>query len=331
MNIQNGETDNNSPSGYTSDIGNEMATSAPLQIEHSFSNIQECYVSASGHTRMFSATRYGKRYMLKCLKPDFLFTPFYRQALVKEFEIGLQMDHPNICRTIGMEEVEGLGQTIVMEYIDGKTLAETIARNQLTAEMAQQLSRQLADALDYMHNKQIIHRDLKPANIMVTHNGHNAKVIDFSLSDSDTFNVLKQPAGTSGYIAPEQLLPDAKPNTLSDIYSLGMVMCDMARATGDKDIARMAKACMQREPSRRPESGRDIFAKPHPSARERILAVLLICITLICAIYVSMTVYHRSNSTAEDTEANGTDQDSLLHRSDGNRAVDYRLWPKLHK
>lgn len=329
MNTQNGQTDYNSPSGYTSDIDNEMVTSSELQIEQGFSNIQECYVSASGHTRLFSATRYGKRYMLKCLKPDFIFTPFYRQALVKEFEIGLQMDHPNICRTIGMEEIEGLGQTIVLEYIDGYTLAETMTQHQLTAEMAQQLVRQLADALDYMHNKQIIHRDLKPANIMVTHNGHNAKVIDFSLSDSDTFNVLKQPAGTSGYIAPEQLLPNAKPNILSDIYSLGMVMYDMARETGDKDIARMAKACTQQEPSKRPTCSKEIFAKPHYSFRERILPAILICISIICAIYISITVYRRNHPAAEETNSNSYDNNSITPHSDGNRAVDYRLWPKL--
>lgn len=83
-----------------------------------FSNISEVYVSKSGFSRLLSAVRYGKRYMLKCLKPDFAFTPVYRQALMKEFEIGLQLDHPNICRTISMEPVEELGECIVMEYVD---------------------------------------------------------------------------------------------------------------------------------------------------------------------------------------------------------------------
>ena len=68
---------------------------------------------------------------------------------------------------------------------------------------------------------------------MITHNGHNTKLIDFSLSDSDYFNVLKCPAGSSGYIAPEQLQPDAKPDIKADIYSFGMVVRDMARLTGD--------------------------------------------------------------------------------------------------
>lgn len=55
--------------------------------------------------------------MLKCLKNDFLYTPVYRQALAKEFEIGQQLEHPNICRTIDLEKVDNLGTVVVMEYM----------------------------------------------------------------------------------------------------------------------------------------------------------------------------------------------------------------------
>lgn len=91
-------------SGFVSDIGDESDFNS-TRHNGGFTNISEAYVSKSGFTRMFSAVRYGKRYMLKCLKPDFAYTPTYRQALMKEFEIGLQLDHPNICRTISVETV----------------------------------------------------------------------------------------------------------------------------------------------------------------------------------------------------------------------------------
>ena len=58
----------------------------------------------------------------------------------------------------------------------------------------------------YIHAKQIVHRDLKPSNIMITHNGNHVKLIDFGLSDNDDFALLKQPAGTPGYISPEQIV-----------------------------------------------------------------------------------------------------------------------------
>ncbi len=105
-------------SGFVAGFGGECGFSG-AQHDSGFSNISEVYVSKSGFSRLLSAVRYGKRYMLKCLKPDFAFTPVYRQALMKEFEIGLQLDHPNICRTISMEPVEELGECIVMEYVDG--------------------------------------------------------------------------------------------------------------------------------------------------------------------------------------------------------------------
>lgn len=296
--MNNSDTDilSDSPSGYMSDIDGEMDSAVRIPVQNAFSDISEFYVSKSGHTRLFTATRFGKRYTLKCLKPDFAYTPVYRQALAKEFEIGLQMDHPHICRTIGMEEVAGLGTVIVMEYIDGDTLKSLIDSRTLTPDMARRVTGQLADALGYIHSKQIIHRDLKPSNIMITHNGHNVKLIDFSLSDSDYFNVLKCPAGSSGYIAPEQLQPDAKPDIKADIYSFGMVVRDMAA----------------------------VMSQPRTDSRQRIIVALLACLVAALAVYICVTLYNRS--TAADDARQGNTQ--IETAPDSNRALDYTLWPE---
>lgn len=102
-----------------------------------YKNLKEFYVSKSGHTRLFTATKYGKRFMLKCLKKDFLYIPVYQQALSKEFEIGLQLEHPNICHTIELEQIDNLGTTIVMEYVDGDNLQTLIDRRQITPSLAE--------------------------------------------------------------------------------------------------------------------------------------------------------------------------------------------------
>ena len=120
---------NNDPesnSGYTEDLDKDTNGSESTPIENTYSNLQEYYVSQSGHTRLFTATKYCKRYVLKCLKKDFLYTPVYQQALTKEFEIGLELEHPNICRTLSLEQLPELGTTIVMEHIDGETLKSLI-------------------------------------------------------------------------------------------------------------------------------------------------------------------------------------------------------------
>lgn len=318
-----GASKDTAPSGFTRSIDSEMEQAAPLPVESAFSGLSLCYVSASGHTRLLTATRYGKRYMLKCLKADFLYTPVYRQALTKEFEIGLQLDHPNICRTIGMEEVEGLGATIVMEFIDGDTLESLIAAHALTAPMARRAARQLAAALDYLHSKQITHRDLKPSNIMVTHTGHNVRLIDFSLADSDNFSVLKLPAGTSGYIAPEQLLPGAKADPQADIWSLGMVMLDMARATGDKNLARAARACTRRRPEARPTCSAEIFAATRGTRLQRVAAIALLCAIAALALHIAATLHRRAALPPTDAAASPADS-----AGDGNRAMDISQWPE---
>lgn len=143
MNNSDTEILDDSPSGYMSDIDGEMDSAVRIPVQNAFRDISEFYVSRSGHTRLLTATRFGKRYTLKCLKPDFAYTPVYRQALAKEFEIGLQMDHPHICRTISMEEVAELGTVIVMEYIDGDTLKSLIDSKMLTPDMARRVTSSL--------------------------------------------------------------------------------------------------------------------------------------------------------------------------------------------
>lgn len=149
------DTNNQSTSGYTTDINSEHDF-VTARHDCDFSNICEYYVSKSGYTRMFTAVRYGKRYVLKCLKADFLYTPVYHQALMKEFEIGLQLEHPGICRTISMETVDKLGDCIVMEFVDGETLETLVESGKITTELAYKIISQLLDAIEYMHGKQML-------------------------------------------------------------------------------------------------------------------------------------------------------------------------------
>lgn len=298
-------------SGYTDGLDAELNTSF-MPVHDKFSSLHCFYVSPHGHTRLFYASRYGKSYVLKCLKPDYLYIPLYRQALVKEFEIGLQLDHPYICRTIGMEEVDGLGSVIVMEHIDGCTLKSIMDNRQLTPDLAHKIVGQASEAIDYMHSKQIIHRDLKPSNIMVTHNGHNVKIVDFSLADGDAFVVLKQPGGTSGYIAPELLQKGAKSDVRCDVYSFGKVMQDMAKLIGDNAMAEVAGICTCRNVAERPASIPRLRNEGKGGRKRSVWLAVIIFFGIVLVVVISAFLI---------AAARGSDVNP-----DGNSVMDMSAW-----
>ncbi len=318
------EEDNRQTSGFTTNLTDEMSDTEGMTDRNEFKNITLFYVSSSGHARLFTATRYGKRFMLKCLKSDFLFTPIYQQIQNKEFEIGVQLEHPYICHTIGLEQVDKLGRVIIMEYIDGDNLQNLMDKGMLTPSLAKKIVRQLMDALEYMHNKQIVHRDLKPSNVMVTHNGQNVKLIDFGLSDSDSFCILKTPAGTSGYIAPEQLMPNAKPEPTADIYSLGCIIDEMAKVVNSRKLKSMAAVCTIRDINKRPKSISQLRRHFRQSSYLRMVAISLAVYCLMMTAILAASYWHKHKQANAMQQEHIESNDSL--RQDDNLVMDYQLW-----
>lgn len=227
--------------------------------QHPFTNLQEIYTSSSGYNRIFRGERHGKLHALKTLKESYANQPFYQQVLLKEFNIGYQLEHPHICHTLGWEKVGNAGQCIILEFIDGITLRALIDNNVLNQELAIKIITELCDALQYLHKKQIVHRDLKPSNILITHNGNNVKLIDFGLSDCDDYDVLKLPAGTRYYLAPEILDPNIPLDSRSDIYSLGIIIGEIATVLNDKKLASISRKCTQHSPAKRYASTTEII------------------------------------------------------------------------
>lgn len=227
--------------------------------EQRFANVQEIYSSSSGYNRIFLGERYGKIHALKTLQDSYNLQPFYLQALRKEFNIGYQLDHPHICHTLGWEEVEGIGQCIILEYIDAITLQDMLEQQTFNQELANKIIVELCEALGYLHKKQIVHRDLKPSNILITHNGNNVKLIDFGLSDCDDYDILKLPAGTRYYVAPEILNSTGPLDSRSDIYSLGIIIGEIAMTLNDKKLAAISRKCTQRSPQKRYASTTEII------------------------------------------------------------------------
>lgn len=222
------------------------------ETKSSFYDIKE--IETKGYSSLHTATYLGKKVILKGLKPEFKNERFYQDLLKKEFEISRSLDHPNIVKTIDFQNIPNLGDCIVMEYIEGLTLTEFIEGHKVTKSQSrkakdvyEKIFNELLDAMEYFHSKQIIHRDLKPSNILITNNGNNVKIIDFGLSDTDDYVILKQAAGTRKYAAPEQMIPNNTIDCRADIYSLGIIL----RNNFPKSYQKIADKCAQHDREKR--------------------------------------------------------------------------------
>ena len=156
---------------------------APHTISTNWSDI--ALFQQRNHNMLYHAKRYGKYFVLKGLSADSQSLTDHLLLQEKEFAFGVSLGHPHIAETYSLENIEGYGRCIVMEYVDGTTLAEWLTTNPSKAAR-QRVMMQLLDALEYIHSLQLVHHDLKSSNILITRNGQNVKLIDFGLSNTDS-------------------------------------------------------------------------------------------------------------------------------------------------
>ena len=169
-----------------------------------------------------------------------------------------------------------------MEWVDGSPLAADAV---LPKSVRRRLLSQLLDAVAYMHLHQVIHRDLKPDNILVTRNGQNVKLIDFSLADSDSYSILKASAGTPLYASPEQL-EGRKGDCRSDIYSLGVILSEFAENKRQRAV--VAK-CLRARSEQRYGCVEELRKAYFPSVKNRLLLMLAVLVLILSGVGFILT------------------------------------------
>ena len=139
-------------------------------------------LGAGGMGEVYRAndTRLGRDVAIKVLPPEFAKDDQRLARFEREAQLLASLNHPNIAAIHGLEEAEG-ERFLVLELVEGETLAERIARGAIPVEESFGLAVQIAEALEAAHEKGVIHRDLKPANIKITPDG-KIKVLDFGLA-----------------------------------------------------------------------------------------------------------------------------------------------------
>ena len=194
-------------------------------------------IGAGGMGEVYKArdTRLDRIVAIKILPPEWANDPAMKERFDHEAKTIASLNHPNICvlHDIGTEAAIAY---LVMEHMEGETLADRLGRGPLTLDEAMTVAIAIADALDKAHRKGVIHRDLKPANVMLT--GSGPKLLDFGLAKSQAampaasnLTIPGMILGTLQYMAPEQF-DGVEADRRSDIFAFGVVVHEMI--TGKK-------------------------------------------------------------------------------------------------
>ena len=211
----------------------------------------------------------GREVAIKVLPEEFTKHPEKLARFEREAKLLGALNHPGIATLHGLEESGG-EPFLVMELVEGETLAERIARGPLPVEEALSVSQQIAEALEAAHEKGVIHRDLKPANIKVDAEGQ-AKVLDFGLAkawgeeadgSSSSASLSQSPTlahsgtqagvilGTASYMSPEQAKGKGV-DKRTDVFSFGVVLFEMLaghKAFAGEDVSDVLASVIKLEP-----------------------------------------------------------------------------------
>ena len=213
-------------------------------------------LGAGGMGEVYKArdTRLGRTVAIKVL-PDHLSSPEARQRLEREAKTISALSHPHICALYDVGR-EGETEYLVMEYLEGETLADRLRKGALPIAHVLRFGADIASALEAAHARGIVHRDLKPANVMLTRSG--VKLLDFGLAKilepanpaggltaapTEAGDLTREGTilGTLAYMAPEQV--EGKPaDARTDIFALGVVLYEMA--TGKKAFSGTSHASL---------------------------------------------------------------------------------------
>ena len=210
-------------------------------------------------------SKLGREVAIKTLPEEFARDEERLARFEREARLLASLNHPNIATIHGLEEENGT-QFLVLELVEGDTLADRIKRGAIPLAESLEIGRQITDALEAAHEKGVIHRDLKPANIKITPDD-KVKVLDFglakafagdgadsTLSNSPTLSMAATQAGailgTAAYMAPEQ----ARGKTVdkrADIWAFGVVLYEMVTGRGlfhGEDLTETVASVVMKEP-----------------------------------------------------------------------------------
>ncbi len=249
---------------------------------------------AGGSTCDIFRTRWQRRdVFVKRLKDEYRTKPLYLDALDKEFDIGVGLHHPSLP-----EYREFHRDYIVMDYIDGQTLAEMLRLHDPWLSKEKNIVRlltELVDVVDYLHRHNVVHCDIKPDNIIITSNTKNLVLVDFDKSYTDALN------DTSGHPGKYGLSKDEVGRTAIDFHAIGMLVERLKREVPGFRLPAYKKfvsACYR--PDVNCEELKEILAVRHQKTSGMGIVAWIIAVCLLIGLFLYLG--QRTMVTAEQQE-----------------------------
>jgi len=247
-----------------------------------YTDIKLLVESRYGRSRVFMAKSPSGTVILKALKEKYANDAQSKSFLKSEFDITNMLDSRYIRKALAYENVEGLGQCIVFEYINGKTLWEHVRLGTVSERQVKNILIEICDALTYMHRNGVIHCDLRPENIIITEDCH-VKIIDIGLPETEYETNKEILVKEMEFIAPE-LIKGEEGDARSDVYSVGKIMEFMCARNIMKDSIEVATPCTQYSKEQRYESAAELKSALTTGGSPKKLVVVILVLLLLAAI-----------------------------------------------
>ncbi len=253
-----------------------------------YTDLRLIHTSRYGNSRVFTANYNGKKVIVKALKKECADDAACKASLKQEFETTSILDNKYIRRALDFVQIEGMGDCIVFEYVEGKSLAEHVRVGTLSEKQVKSVLAEVCEALYYLHRNGIVHCNLNPDNIMVTANDCRVKLIDIGVpetkQEADRELLIKE----MEFVAPE-IIKGEDFDSRADIYSLGKIMEFIGERNISKQFSAVATHCTQFSREQRFDNISDVrsaITKGHSFVKLIIVAVVLAILAGLAVIYV---------------------------------------------
>ena len=253
-----------------------------------YTDLRPLHSSRYGNSRVYTAKFNGKKVVVKALKEECAKDEACRASLRQEYDTTSILDNKYIRKALDFVQIEGLGDCIVFEYVEGKSLAEHVRVGTLSEKQVKSVLAEVCEALYYLHRNGIVHCNLSPENILVTANDCRVRLIDLGVpetkQDADRELLIKE----MEFVAPE-IIKGEDVDSRADIYSIGKIMEFIGERNITKQFSAVATHCTQFSREQRFDNISDVrsaITKGHSFVKLIIVAVVLVILAGLAVIYV---------------------------------------------